>query len=507
MLFWQWQDVKDHAPIVTMSEMVRVDGVRRVPRCRGGRRDRDVVAGVDRLPAARTARGRRVRRAHALLGDGHVGDDHRQRPHRRVPRARDPLDPAVRARRLRPAPAPLAGSRHQVLRARRLLVGDLPLRHRARLRRHRHHVAHRHRHVPRAPTRCSSRARCWPGSCCCSSGSASRSRRCRSTCGPPTCTRARPRRSPRSWRRPRRSPAFAALLRVFDGAFLTYRDRLAAGRLGARRAHPRSVGSIGALLQIDLKRLLAYSSIAHAGYILMAVETGTPKGREAALFYLFVYTFMVDRLVRGRHRAEQQGDDDHSIDGLRGLAFTPAGDRRPARVLPAGAGRHPAHQRVRRQARRVLGRRPARATTCSSSIGAVATVIATFAYLRVALAVADARRATARAAERVRQPSRRHRHRGSCSRSRAGVTIVLGIVPAVFVHWAQDATLLDARHHLDLVARADRQQSPPACRRINCRVARSRQLSPTSRRHQWRRSWRRRVRAVSASSSAALASS
>ena len=41
----------------------------------------------------------------------------------------------------------LAGSGHQVLRARRVLVGDLPLRHRARLRRDRHHVAHRHRHA------------------------------------------------------------------------------------------------------------------------------------------------------------------------------------------------------------------------------------------------------------------------------------------------------------------------------------------------------------------------
>ena len=54
-----------------------------------------------------------------------------------------------------------------------------------------------------------------------------------------------------------------------------------------------AVGSVGALLQTDLKRMLAYSSIAHAGYILIGFETGTPKGREAALFYLFVYTFMV----------------------------------------------------------------------------------------------------------------------------------------------------------------------------------------------------------------------
>ena len=109
----------------------------------------------------------------------------------------------------------VAGSRHQVLRARRVLVGDLPVRHRARVRRHRHHLAHRHRAVPRARTRCSKRARCWPGSRCCSSVSASRWRRCRSTCGRPTCTRARPRRSPRSWPSATKAAAFAALLRVF----------------------------------------------------------------------------------------------------------------------------------------------------------------------------------------------------------------------------------------------------------------------------------------------------
>ena len=46
-------------------------------------------------------------------------------------------------------------------------------------------------------------------------------------------------RSPRSWPRPPRPPAFAALLRVFVTAFPLYRDRLAAGRLGARGAHAR----------------------------------------------------------------------------------------------------------------------------------------------------------------------------------------------------------------------------------------------------------------------------
>ena len=154
--------------------------------------------------AARTARRAGVLRARAAVRDGHDGDGERQRPHRRVPRARDPVDRAVRARRVRPAPARVAGSRPQVLRARRVLVGGVPLRHRARLRRDRHDVTHRDRRLPRPQHAARRRACSCSASRCCSSASASRSRPRRSTCGRPTCTRARPRRSPRSWRRPRR---------------------------------------------------------------------------------------------------------------------------------------------------------------------------------------------------------------------------------------------------------------------------------------------------------------
>ena len=135
----------------------------------------------------------------------------------------------------------VAGSRPQVLRARRVLVGGLPLRHRARLRRAPASTSLTGIDaVPRAPTRCSSRARCWSASCSCSSGSASRSRRCRSTCGRPTCTRARPRPVTAFMASATKAAAFAALLRVFVGAFLTVPRRLAAGGLGPRRALARS---------------------------------------------------------------------------------------------------------------------------------------------------------------------------------------------------------------------------------------------------------------------------
>jgi NADH-quinone oxidoreductase subunit N len=52
------------------------------------------------------------------------------------------------------------------------------------------------------------------------------------------------------------------------------------------------VGNLAALRQTSLKRMLAYSSIAHAGYILTAIVPGTVQGADAALFYLFTYAFM-----------------------------------------------------------------------------------------------------------------------------------------------------------------------------------------------------------------------
>jgi NADH-quinone oxidoreductase subunit N len=51
-------------------------------------------------------------------------------------------------------------------------------------------------------------------------------------------------------------------------------------------------GNIGALIQTDIKRLLAYSSISHAGFLLIPVAVGTSLGGRALLFYLIPYAAM-----------------------------------------------------------------------------------------------------------------------------------------------------------------------------------------------------------------------
>jgi NADH-quinone oxidoreductase subunit N len=53
-----------------------------------------------------------------------------------------------------------------------------------------------------------------------------------------------------------------------------------------------TVGNIAALTQTNIKRMLAYSSIAQAGYVLIGIVAGTQRGIAAALIYLAVYSFM-----------------------------------------------------------------------------------------------------------------------------------------------------------------------------------------------------------------------
>ena len=53
-----------------------------------------------------------------------------------------------------------------------------------------------------------------------------------------------------------------------------------------------AVGNLAALRQTNVKRMLAYSTVGHTGFLLTAVAAGSPKGAEALLFYLVVYAAM-----------------------------------------------------------------------------------------------------------------------------------------------------------------------------------------------------------------------
>ncbi|MBW3536452.1 MAG: NADH-quinone oxidoreductase subunit N [Actinobacteria bacterium] len=89
-----------------------------------------------------------------------------------------------------------------------------------------------------------------------------------------------------------KAAGFAGLLRVFYVAFSTLRLDWQPVVLGLA-VLTMVVGSVAAVVQEDVKRILAYSSIAHAGYVLIGLQSASPQGLSSALFYLFVYAFMV----------------------------------------------------------------------------------------------------------------------------------------------------------------------------------------------------------------------
>ncbi|HEV3072707.1 MAG TPA: NADH-quinone oxidoreductase subunit N [Solirubrobacteraceae bacterium] len=79
------------------------------------------------------------------------------------------------------------------------------------------------------------------------------------------------------------------------------------------------VGNVGALGQSSLKRMLAYSSVAQAGYLLAGVVVATQLGVRATVFYLAVYLFMnmaAFAVIVARERQAGHGDKVQSVAGL-----------------------------------------------------------------------------------------------------------------------------------------------------------------------------------------------
>ncbi len=80
-----------------------------------------------------------------------------------------------------------------------------------------------------------------------------------------------------------------------------------------------TVGNLAAITQSNIKRMLAYSSIAHAGYILIGVVAGTERGVAAAMVYLGVYVFMqlgAFAVVTMLRRQDVVGDELKDLSGL-----------------------------------------------------------------------------------------------------------------------------------------------------------------------------------------------
>ncbi|MCQ3806536.1 MAG: NADH-quinone oxidoreductase subunit N [Acidimicrobiaceae bacterium] len=122
---------------------------------------------------------------------------------------------------------------------------------------------------------------------------------------------------------------FAALVRVFVVTFGQYRLDWQPAIL-ALAVLTLLVGAVLAIVQRDVKRMLAYSSISHAGFILVGVHAAatTARGTAAVVFYLAAYAFMVIGTFGVLTVVSGRGDRRTSLDDLNGL-----GARRPVLAL------------------------------------------------------------------------------------------------------------------------------------------------------------------------------
>jgi NADH-quinone oxidoreductase subunit N len=115
-----------------------------------------------------------------------------------------------------------------------------------------------------------------------------------------------------------KAAAFGAFLRVFYTAFYPFINEWSAV-LWFVAVLTMSVGNITALVQNNMKRLLAYSSIAHAGYILVAFVTGDRMLSSSVLYYLLAYTFMNLGAFTVVILLGRKGEEHEDIDSYAGL--------------------------------------------------------------------------------------------------------------------------------------------------------------------------------------------
>ncbi|MGA8372869.1 MAG: NADH-quinone oxidoreductase subunit N, partial [Acidimicrobiales bacterium] len=112
--------------------------------------------------------------------------------------------------------------------------------------------------------------------------------------------------------------AFAALLRVFVSSFGVVRTDWQPIVWGLAILS-LVVGAVLALVQRDVKRMMAYSSINHAGFILLGVQAADTRGVSASLYYLFTYMFMVIGTFAVITVVGRMGDTGHQLSDYRGL--------------------------------------------------------------------------------------------------------------------------------------------------------------------------------------------
>jgi NADH-quinone oxidoreductase subunit N len=228
---------------------------------------------------------------------------------------------------------------------------------------------------------------------------------------------------------------FTGLLRVFYLAFPTYQLDWQP-IVFALAAVTMLVGSVLAVVQTDVKRMLAYSSINHAGFVLVGVQAATEHGVQAALFYLGAYTFMIAGSFGIVTLVGRTGDINHGLADYRGLSkdrpvlalafalflFAQAG-------VPLTSGFFAKFY--------VINAAVDAGSTWLAVIAMLTAVISAFLYLRIIVAMyMEVDEGEEREGRRIPIPFAA----GLALAVSLGVTLVVGIFPSLLADPAGDAT-------------------------------------------------------------------
>jgi NADH-quinone oxidoreductase subunit N len=233
-----------------------------------------------------------------------------------------------------------------------------------------------------------------------------------------------------------KAAGFAALLRIFFSTF-------ASNRLDWQpviwvlAVLSLVVGSVLAVVQTDVKRMLAYSSISHAGYVLVGLQAASNRGIAGALFYLLAYTFMIGGSFAVVTVVSRRGDEGHDLDSYRGLA-----SRRPGLAfaftvfLLAQAGVPFTSGFLAKFY--VISAAAERGHYTLAVVAMLAAVVAAFLYLRIIVAMYM----TEPAGEERRAPVEIPAGAGAAVALALAFTVVVGFLPGAVLDFARHATVL-----------------------------------------------------------------
>ena len=116
-----------------------------------------------------------------------------------------------------------------------------------------------------------------------------------------------------------KAAGFAGMMRVLTLGLLPLRDDWRPA-IWALAVVTLVVGSVLAIVQTDVKRMLAYSSISHAGYVLVGIYATNPEGVAGAQYYLMTYAFTVLGSFAVVSVVARRGDAATSLEDYRGLS-------------------------------------------------------------------------------------------------------------------------------------------------------------------------------------------